>query len=103
MNIYDDGEVNTIGGRVYDPRGIMRTLGGGHAMSQPLIIVVEEANEQSDSVGGIGEKRSNKGTQWYQQNRIYDPEGIAPALSKDKSDLMVIINEDKTSDKEGLH
>lgn len=29
MNIYDDGEVNTIGGRVYDPKGIMRTLGGG--------------------------------------------------------------------------
>lgn len=52
MNIYDDGEVNTIGGRVYDPKGIMRTLGGGHAMSQPLIIVVEEVNGQSDGVGG---------------------------------------------------
>ena len=49
MNIYDDGEVNTIGGRVYDPKGIMRTLGGGHAMSQPLIIVVEEVSEDKTS------------------------------------------------------
>lgn len=57
MNIYDDGEVNTIGGRVYDPKGIMRTLGGGHAMSQPLIIVVEEVNGQSDGVGGGLERR----------------------------------------------
>lgn len=23
-------------------------------------------------LGGIGEKKSNSGTQWYQQNRIYD-------------------------------
>ena len=27
--------------------------------------------------GGIGEKKSNGGTQWYQQDRIYDSEGIA--------------------------
>lgn len=49
MNIYDDGKVNTIGGRVYDPKGIMRTLGGGHAMSQPLIIIVEETDEDKAS------------------------------------------------------
>ena len=23
-------------------------------------------------IGGIGEKKSNNGTQWYQQDRIYD-------------------------------
>ena len=23
-------------------------------------------------IGGIGEKKSNKNTQWYQQDRIYD-------------------------------
>lgn len=25
-------------------------------------------------IGGIGEKKSNKGTQWYQQDRVYDNE-----------------------------
>lgn len=28
-------------------------------------------------VGGIGEKKSNGGTQWYQQDRIYDSDEIA--------------------------
>ena len=48
-NLYDDGTMNTMGGRVYDPQGIMRTLGGGHAMSQPLIIIVEEIDEDKTS------------------------------------------------------
>lgn len=30
--------------------------------------------------GGIGEKKSNGGTQYYQQNRIYDSNAIAMAL-----------------------
>ena len=32
-------EPNPSGGRVYDCNGIMRTLGAGHGMSQPLIVV----------------------------------------------------------------
>jgi DNA (cytosine-5)-methyltransferase 3A len=32
---------------------------------------------------------SNNGTQPYQQNRVYDTEGISPALCKDRSDLMI--------------
>lgn len=31
-------------------------------------------------VGGIGEKKSNNGKQWYQQNRIYDSNSIAMCL-----------------------
>lgn len=31
--------------------------------------------------GGVGEKTSNKNTQWYQQDRIYDAEGIALCVS----------------------
>lgn len=31
-------EPNPSGGRVYDPDGLMRTLGAGHGMSQPLIL-----------------------------------------------------------------
>lgn len=29
--------------------------------------------------GGIGEKKSNSNTQWYQQDRIYDADYIAMA------------------------
>lgn len=32
-------EPNPSGGRVFDPNGIMRTLGGGNGMSKPFIIV----------------------------------------------------------------
>lgn len=45
--------------------------------------------------GGIGEKKSNKGTQWYLQNRIFDSDGISPALSTFKSDYWVVIYEEK--------
>jgi len=34
-------------------------------------------------------KESNNGTQPYQQNRVYDINGLSPALCKDKSDLMI--------------
>ena len=44
--------------------------------------------------GGIGEKKSNKGTQWYQQDRIYDCYGISPALSNELSDIWVVIYEE---------
>ena len=29
-------------------------------------------NDEPKVLGGIGEKKSNSGTQWYQQDRIYD-------------------------------
>ena len=49
--------------------------------------------------GGLGEKKSNKGTQWYIQDRIYDSNGLCPALTSYKSDYMVAIkNEDKEID-----
>ena len=31
--------------------------------------------------GGIGEKNSNNGTQFYIQNRIYDSDYLCPALN----------------------
>ena len=45
--------------------------------------------------GGIGEKLSNKGTQWYLQNRIFDSDGISPSLSTFKSDYWVVIYEEE--------
>lgn len=50
--------------------------------------------------GGIGKKKSNKGTQYYLQRRIYDSNGICPALTKYKSDYWVVIfDEDAGDDK----
>ena len=46
-------------------------------------------------MGGLGDKKSNKNTQWYQQHRIYHPSGIAPALSEYKADLWVVVYESK--------
>ena len=43
--------------------------------------------------GGFGEKKSNKGTQWYLQDRIFDSNGISPALTGYKSDYWVVISE----------
>lgn len=47
--------------RVYDENGLapsVTTCGGGNL--EPKVI------------GGVGEMKSNNGTQWYQQDRIYD-------------------------------
>lgn len=45
-----------------------------------LGVVVQEPKV----VGGIGEKKSNGGTQWYEQDRIYD-DNIATAISANHS------------------
>lgn len=42
---------------------------------------------------GIGEKKSNNGTQWYVQDRIYDSNGLSPALTTYKSDYWIVIFE----------
>lgn len=54
-------EYNDISRRVYSGEGVaptIHTCGGGNL--EPKVIV------------GIGEKKSNGGRQWYQQDRIYD-------------------------------
>ena len=58
-------------GRIYDINGIapcLNTKGGGNL--EPHII-------KPKVIGGIGEKKSNDGQQWYQQDRIYDSDEIA--------------------------
>lgn len=54
-------------------------MGGGHV---PMI-KKREVRQLSDN------NKSNGGTQPYQQDRIYDVSEIAPALCKDKSDLII--------------
>lgn len=49
-------------------------------------------------IGGFGEKKSNRGTQWYLQDRIYDTEGISTALSSFKSDYWIFIRKEDNMD-----
>ena len=58
-------------GRLYDQNGLSPTLGtmeGGNL--QPFVPIL---------LGGIGEMKSNNGTQYYQQDRVYSADGVAMA------------------------
>ena len=44
--------------------------------------------------GGIGEKKSNGGTQWYLQNRIFSAEGISPSLTSIGGYWIIIYDDD---------
>lgn len=41
-------------------------------------------------IGGLGEKKSNGGTQWYWQDRIYDTHGISPALNLESGRMNIM-------------
>lgn len=59
-------KLHDIGRRVYSVDGCsptIHTMGGGN---------LEPKIAEPKVIGGIGEKKSNGGTQWYQQDRIYD-------------------------------
>ena len=45
--------------------------------------------------GGLGEKKSNKGTQWYLQDRIFDSNGLSPTLSTFVSGYWIVVYEEK--------
>lgn len=44
----------------------------GHGIAQTLNTMPQQAVVEPQVIGGIGEKKSNGGTQWYLQDRIYD-------------------------------
>lgn len=46
--------------------------------------------------GGIGTKKSNNGTQYYQQDRIYDSNYIALCISTICNPWYIIKNDNKT-------
>ena len=61
-------KLHDISRRVYSGDGVAPTIhtsGGGQ--QEPKVL-------EPKVIGGIGEKKSNGGTQWYQQDRIYDNE-----------------------------
>ena len=68
--------------RVYDTEGVSPTLptcAGGNI--QPKVLEVEV-------IGGMGEMKSNNGTQFYQQDRVYNKEQLSPALNSSGDTLV---------------
>lgn len=62
--------------RIVDSEGIAPTVTENHG-TVTATVVNDEIKPKL--VGGIGDKKSNGGTQYYQQDRIYDSESIAMA------------------------
>ena len=78
-------EINIIGNyspsghdasRIVHPDGIAPTVKENHGTITATIV---NGDIKPKLVGGIGEKKSNGGTQYYQQDSIYDSESIAMA------------------------
>ena len=46
-------------------------------------------------IGRIGEKNSNNNTQWYFQNRIYNPDGLSPSLTTLGRGYLTIIERER--------
>ena len=78
-------EINVIGNyspsghdasRIVHPDGIAPTVKENHGTVTATIV---NGDITPKLVGGIGDKKSNGGTQYYQQDRIYDSESIATA------------------------
>lgn len=67
--------------RVYDTNAVSPTIvtssGGDHTAK---ILEVEV-------IGGMGEQKSNNGTQYYQQDRVYNKDKICPALNSSGEEL----------------
>lgn len=66
MNYYNHEQSN----RIYGIDGLAPTIRTGNDYAKAIKIGYEEL--EPEVVGGIGEKKSNGGTQFYEQNRIYN-------------------------------
>lgn len=95
----DGGETHVVHGQQDRQRVVAGTLDtridgdtrGTYVMEDGNILKVQGYHKDNVRVvAGLGEKKSNGGTQWYQQDRIYDIDGIAPSLMQGKSDLMIL-------------
>ena len=74
--IANDGDVVYIN-RPHQKHGVVQKGMIQTLKTQCNDIGVVVNNDTPQLIGGIGEKNSNGGTQYYQQNRIYSGEGVA--------------------------
>ena len=81
----DTTEIDVIGNysksnykatQIVGKNGVAPTVRENHGQVTATIV---NGDIKPKLVGGIGDKKSNGGTQYYQQNRIYDSESIAMA------------------------
>lgn len=59
--------------RIVDPKGIAPTVMENHGTFTAIL------TDEPKVIGGIGEKKSNNGTQWFLQDRVYDNK-ISPTI-----------------------
>ena len=82
----DNGKINKLQGQHLPANTILQRY---EATANGTYIA---ERKQPTQVVQLGDKLdSNGGTQPYQQDRVYDPEGLAPALSRDKGDLNLLV------------
>lgn len=66
---------------VYLPEGIARAVkAGGGSGNIPKVILEDDepyGGKMPVVIGGLGEKKSNGGTQYFQQDRVYTSDGVA--------------------------
>lgn len=73
--LYDQGENKHQMGSVWDKNGIaptIDTMTGG--LREPMVV------EESKVLGGLSDVKSNNGTQYYQQDRVYSMGDICPCI-----------------------
>lgn len=59
---------------IVDSEGIAPTVMENHGTVTATVV---NAEINPKLIGGFGEKKSNGGSQWYQQDRVYDSESVA--------------------------
>lgn len=77
-NAYDDEKFNggNFGGNVWDSEGLAPTMKTGASASQQCTVEIKKM-KQSEVIGGFGDKKSNGGSQYYQQDRVYEMGDVA--------------------------
>ena len=81
INVVGDRGTGGQQGLIYGDDGIAPTV-NACTYKDPMKVRVKQVGNKLDSNGG---------TQPYQQDRVYDSEGLAPALNRDKSDLNLLV------------
>ena len=85
--------------RVYDKEQLCPTIptcAGGNI--QPKVI------EETKVIGGLGEKMSNKGTQYFQQDRVYKGDiAMAQPAQLPGGSYNYLLEEEKTIEKDCIH
>lgn len=58
-------------------------------------------NQKVEVLGGVGDKKSNNNTQYYQQHQVYDKNGLCPALNSSGEELTPKVVMVRQATKEG--